>query len=224
MSNLIQKKPLILASSSKNRAEQLQKIGLTFEITPPNCDEAVLKRQFQGKSIESLAALLAQKKALSIQAPDSSAFILSADQICALDDIYFDKPITHDNAIYQLQSLQGKTHRLITSLCLAHRQEIVWSHTEVTYLTMHPLNQPTIENYLVLDKPYQSCGSYRYESYGQWLFQKIEGLESNIVGLPIPVLVNTFISHGIIDDCLFQRQSPSCHTVSFNPNGGSVSC
>ncbi len=190
------KPSLILASTSQNRIDQLKSLAIPFEHIAPTCDEAALKLKFKHLNVYALAKQLAQEKAQSVTAP-SNAIILAADQICAYDTLYFDKPLTHENAFEQLKTLQGQTHEIITALCLVQNQTVLWEHIEITQLKMRPLSDDEIHLYLRLEKPYQSCGAYHYETLGKWLFESVCGLESNIIGLPMPVITEVFYKHGL---------------------------
>lgn len=188
-----QKKPLILASGSKSRQTLLQALGLEFTIHPSAVDEETIKNSHHG-SYEELALLLAQSKALTVSAQYSDQVIIGADQLNVMDNMIFDKPGTHERATWQLQTLNGKTHRLLTAVCMAVNKQIVWHHLEPIALSMRSLTPDAIERYLQLEKPYQSCGSYHFEGLGKWLFTNVSEHDSTIVGLPILPLLNALIS------------------------------
>ena len=79
----------------------------------------------------------------------------------------------------KLTDLSGKTHKQTSAICLYYKNELVWSYVEEALLTMHELDNSEITRYLELDKPLNSCGSYKYESLGCHLFSKVTGQSEN---------------------------------------------
>jgi len=198
MSNFFhQKQPLILASSSKIRAQLLETLGLDFLVIPSKCDEDHIKNQ-DFSNILDLGFALAAAKALEISNHYSEHFILAADQLCVIDDKILGKPHTHDKALEHLHLLNGKKHQQIVCMCIAYNNKIVWQHHEIAYLTLNQLNDATIERYLRHEQPYNSCGAYHFETQGRWLFKQIEGYEDTILGLPLIPLTNALIELELI--------------------------
>ncbi|KTD25652.1 MULTISPECIES: Maf family protein [Legionella] len=199
MSDFIhQQHPLILASASKARFELLSSLNLRFEVIPSNCDEEKIKQCFNSGTFLEMALLLASTKALELSQLYPQHFVIAADQLCVIDDQYLDKPLTHANAVNQLRLLSGKSHRQIATTCIAKRGSVVWNHSDVATLTMHELSDKTIEAYLRLAKPYQSCGAYHYEGAAKWLFKDVQGSDSTILGLPLLPLTQAFIHLEIV--------------------------
>lgn len=194
MSNFINQRPLILASASLARSKLLSSLGLHFEVIPSHCDEDSIKQNFKSSgSLVDMASLLACTKALTLSQRYPEHFVIAADQLCVIGDQYLDKPITHDNAVRHLRLLSGKTHQQIAASCIAKNNVIVWQHHDTASLTMHELSDETIEAYLRLVQPYQSCGAYNYEGPAKWLFKEIQGSESTILGLPLLPLTRALI-------------------------------
>jgi len=178
-------KPIILASTSKIRAQLLKKTGLNFVIKNSFIDEESVRKSITNKNITKLAKVLACAKAKKISDAYPNAYTIGADQICSLNKTILDKPLNKTNANKQLKILSGKTHKQTSAICIYHKGKILWNHVEEAYMTMHKLNNEEIEAYILLDKPYQSCGSYKFESYGQHLFSKVVGDSFTIQGFPI---------------------------------------
>ncbi|RUQ88070.1 Maf family protein [Legionella septentrionalis] len=197
MFDLIHQEPIILASGSKSRQHLLKSVGLDFKIIPSGVDETAVKNDFK-KDWLSLAVTLAHEKALTVSKRFPDTAVIAADQLCILDNEYFDKPITHANAVGQLQRLSGKKHQLFTAVCIAKNNRIIWQQEECPELTMHTLSMSTIQAYLHQEQPYQSCGSYHYEGMAKWLFKEVSGAESTIMGLPLQSLVNALLSLEIV--------------------------
>ena len=179
------KVPIILASASKIRSEILKNTGLLFSVKISDVNEDELKKKLLNKSIQEEAKILACEKASNISQKNPNDYIIGADQICSLNNKIYSKPITMDNAIQQLSDLSGKTHKQTSAICLYYKNELVWSYVDEALLTMHELNDTEITRYLELDKPLNSCGSYKYESLGCHLFSKVTGQSETIQGFPI---------------------------------------
>jgi septum formation protein len=78
-------------------------------------------------------------------------------------------------------------------MCIAVNKQIVWQHHDIAELTLHELDDETIERYLRIEEPYESCGAYHYEGLGKWLFKAIKGTEETILGLPLFPLMNALV-------------------------------
>lgn len=194
MSDFISQHPLILASASQSRLKLLASLGLHFEVIPANCDEDYIKKNVDSSSsLIDMATLLACSKALEVSQRYPNHFVIAADQLCVIGDQYLDKPITHATAVAHLQLLSGKTHQQIAAICIAKGGVVIWQHHDIATLTMQELSDKTIESYLQLEQPYQSCGAYHYEGLAKWLFKEVQGSDSTILGLPLLPLTKALI-------------------------------
>lgn len=198
MSKFLQQKPLILASASVIRNKLLRSLGLEFTVIPANCDEGMIKQRFQTSNWLEMAFLLASTKALLVSQSFPDHFIIAADQLCVLGNNYFDKPLNHATAVKHLQQLSGKTHQQIATTCIAKAGNIIWQHHDQANLTLRELSIDTINTYLQLTKPYQSCGAYQFEGEAKWLFKEVEGQESTILGLPLLPLSQALLDLKIV--------------------------
>lgn len=174
---------LILASTSPYRKMLLEARGLPFTAVAPQCDEDSLKDP--SLSGTALTQKLARAKAESLKNQFPNAFIIGSDQVLEFDGRIYGKPKTKEKALEQLKSLQGQTHRLITSLSLLgpHKQ---WLHTEVVTLTMHPWSEGELQKYIDADQPLDCAGSYKLEKRGLLLFKEIKADDyESIIGLPL---------------------------------------
>ena len=185
---------IILASKSRIRQRILCEANIPFSVVPSNIDETIIKEQHKPDSFDKLAVTLASKKALSVSDQHPNEWVIGADQLCVLHNQFFDKPGNQDNAIKQLAILSGKTHQLISALCIVKNNELLWTHVETTHMHMRSLNQEEIIDYVERDQPFHSCGAYYYESLGKSLFHKIEGDLSSICGCPIQPLKSALSS------------------------------
>ena len=185
MSNFLQQQPIILASSSSVRYKLLNSLGIEFSVVPPQCDEEAIKNSFESENMIELGQLLAASKALEVSQHYPEHFIIAADQLCLIGKTLLNKPLNHQTAVEHLRLLSGQKHQQIACLCIAKNNELLWQHHEIAHVTLHHLNEKTIEAYLQSEKPYHSCGAYQYETQGKWLFKKVQGNEDTILGLPL---------------------------------------
>ncbi|MCI0357723.1 MAG: Maf family protein, partial [Planctomycetaceae bacterium] len=176
---------LILASTSPYRRQLLERLGVQFRAVAPTVDEGAIQALFDSASAAELAEHLALAKAVSVSRLEPEATILGSDQVCVCDDRILNKPGTAAAAIEQLAFLSGKTHRLITAVCVWHEGATL-RHRDVTTLTMLPLSREAIERYVAADSPLDCAGSYKLESRGVGLFESISSSDHTaITGLPL---------------------------------------
>jgi len=176
---------LILASTSPYRRQLLERLGVPFRAVSPAVDEVAIQARFNAASAAELAEHLAMAKALSISRHEPDATIIGSDQVCVCDDRILSKPGTAEAAVEQLALLAGKTHRLITAVCIWQRGATL-THRDVTTLTMLPISRDQIERYIAADQPLDCAGSYKLESRGIALFEAIQSADhSAITGLPL---------------------------------------
>jgi septum formation protein len=199
MSDFIQQHPLILASGSKIRIKLLESLGLQFQAIPSQCDEEAIKVNHHSDNFLELGFKLAKAKALAVSQLYPEHFIIAADQLCIIDNIILDKPLNHQTAIKHLQFLQGKKHQQIACICIAQKNQILWQYHDSALLSVRNLNDKEIEQYLVLEKPYHSCGAYQFETMGKWLFNAVQGNEDTILGLPLLPLTNALLHLGAVN-------------------------
>lgn len=180
--------PLILASTSKYRKELLSRLNLKFDCVAPGVDEDVLKET--ETDIKELAKKLAYAKAKAVFDKHPNSVVIGSDQIGAIGNQRLDKPGSRDNAIAQLESMQGQTHYLHTAVAiLLPQKEFVF--LETTSLSMRSLTTAEIERYIDADNPIDCAGSYKIETLGITLFDKIDGKDfTAITGLPLMLLAS----------------------------------
>lgn len=198
MSDFLIQQPLILASSSLSRQKLVESLGLQVTIIPSDVDEEQIKKQFTSRIFSDLAQTLAAAKADVVSKNYPEHFVIAADQLCIIDDQCLDKPGSHAIATEHLRLLRGKTHQQIAATCIAKGGEIVWENQKIANLSMKNLTDSTIESYLRLDKPYQSCGAYNYEGRAKWLFKEVKGSDCTILGLPLTPLMEALFNLGAV--------------------------
>lgn len=186
--------PLILASTSKYRGALLAQLGLSFEAMAPGVDEDQLKNK--GLSPTQLAMELAHLKAKAVFEKRNDACVIGSDQVCMLSGELLSKPGSVEKAIEQLTKMQGQHHELITAVTLLSPAGEIHFHNR-TLLFMRPLSLKQIQNYVEEDKPLDCAGSYKLETKGIKLFEKIEMDDhTSIIGLPLIQLNNHLLSLG----------------------------
>jgi len=178
---------LILASRSESRSRLLQNAGLDFSICPADVDEAAIKEKFPGIPVQSLARTLAAAKAKQVSCVHSSALVIGADQILQCQGLLFDKPEGQGGVRDHLMKLRGKTHQLISAVCVAEGGKVVWWEIDSADLTMWDFSNDFIDHYLrnAGDTVQASVGAYRLEDLGVQLFKRIDGDYFTILGIPL---------------------------------------
>jgi septum formation protein len=177
---------LVLASTSTYRRMLVERLGVPFRCRAPNCDESRLKGE--NATPRLLAERLAYTKASSLVSEEPDAAIIGCDQLVSFQGQIFGKPATFGRAVDQLETMAGETHELITALVVISGERI-YRHTDVTKLQMRRLSRAAIERYVAADQPLDCAGSYKLESRGIVLFDKIETVDHTaITGLPLIAL------------------------------------
>ncbi len=183
---------LILASTSQVRKKILQESGLKFNIIPPDFNEKKAKKKFPQKTIKELAIFLAEGKALSISTQYPTAYVIGSDQVCEFAEKEIPKSENISEAVSQLKKMNGQTHFQNNSTVIAINGKIIFRNFSRVKLRMRQLSQVEIENYVAADQSFGCAGSYKYESLGKHLFEKIAGDYYSILGLAIQPLL-TFL-------------------------------
>jgi septum formation protein len=187
---------LILASTSAYRSALLTRLDVPFRCRAPLCDESAIQREEAGAEPRLLAEKLAFAKASSLVIEEPGATIVGCDQLVSFEGRTFGKPGTPARAVAQLAEMAGRTHELITAMVVIRGDDRV-RHTDITRLRMRPLSRDAIERYVAADRPIDCAGSYKLESRGIVLFDRIESDDhSAITGLPLIALVNILRDFG----------------------------
>ena len=180
---------IILASKSKVRKEILDKNGLNCEVQPSNVDEDIIKESLekQKASPEEVSKNLAELKANKVSQKFTDEFVIGADSVIDLNGKVISKPTDRNQAYEILKSLNGKTHYLISSVCISKGGNMIWNFTDRASLTMKSMTEKEMKEYLskISDEALYAYNVYQIEGLGRSLFSKIEGNENTIMGLPI---------------------------------------
>lgn len=186
---------LILASSSIYRRALLDRLQLPFSVASPDVDEA----PFAGEMPEETAIRLAQIKARKVAEYYPGALIIGCDQVATLDGKQLGKPLTHDNAVRQLQLMRGRCVTFHSALCLYNAATgSMQAEVEPYEVCFRHLSDAQIENYLHKEQPYHCAGSAKSEGLGIALIEWMRGNDPNaLIGLPLILLITMLGNEGI---------------------------
>jgi septum formation protein len=214
---------LVLASASPRRQELLRNAGIPFIVEPAEVDET----PHAGESPQDCAERLARDKALAVARTRPQDHILGADTVVAVDDVILGKPLDAEDAARMLRLLSGRTHTVITGVCLvsplANYESTVSGRTqaasrspriqsrergtenwdvrtasESTLVTMDPLTQEDIRNYISTGEPMDKAGAYAIQGLASRWIPRIQGDYSNVVGLPVALVCSMLRQAGVL--------------------------
>jgi septum formation protein len=193
--------PLILASGSATRGALLRSAGISFSAVSPGVDEDAVKASalHAGRTPAQIAMLLAETKSLTVSAAHRATLTIGADQVLEIDGAMLSKAPDMSAAKAQLAALSGKSHRLLSAVCVARDGAVLWRHAGEARMTMRELSLAEIERYLQVagEAILSSVGAYHYEGLGAHLFSAVEGDQSTILGLPLLPLLGFLRTEGI---------------------------
>jgi septum formation protein len=186
---------LILASASPRRADLLRQMGYEFLIVPSAADEI----HSEDLSAGEVAQLNAYRKARVVSKKYPDAVTLGVDTVVSLGSSLYGKPADLADAERTVTALLGKTHQVVTGVCLihlrAHRQKIFCEQTDVTFRTLTPAQ---IRDYHTKVNPLDKAGAYGIQEHSGILVESISGSFSNVAGLPMETLQAELASFGIL--------------------------
>jgi len=180
---------IILASKSGVRKKILEENNIQCKIEPSNVDEDSVKESLikEKASPTIISKNLAELKANKISQKFIEEMVLGADSVIDLEGEIISKPNDRAEALEILKKMNGKTHQLISSVCISRGGSMIWNYTDKASLTMKNMTFLELENYLkkISDKDLYAYNVYQIEGEGRNLFSKIEGDEDTIMGLPV---------------------------------------
>lgn len=176
------KRHLILASSSPRRQYLMKEAGFAFTVEKPEVEESFPA----GLPVEQVARYLASKKAEYFRSEiHGDQVIVTADTVVILNDTIINKPADRAEAIRMLTELSGKTHLVMTGVCLLSAEKEI-SFDDTTEVTFRNLTPEEIEFYVDTYKPYDKAGAYGAQDFiGMIAIENINGSYFNVMGLPI---------------------------------------
>jgi len=180
---------IILASNSKVRKKILDENEIECKVFPSNIDEESVKKSLlrENASPEVISKNLAELKANKISLKLNSQIVLGADSVIDINNELISKPKDREEAFKILKKLNGKTHYLISSVCISKNGSMIWNYTDKAALTMKDLSDKELKEYLskITDEALYAYNVYQIEGEGRSLFSKIQGDEDTIMGLPV---------------------------------------
>ena len=182
-------KSIILASKSEVRKKILDENNIKCFVEPSNLDEDEVKKSLinQGATPELISKNLAELKANKVSQKRIGEIVLGADSVIDLNGKIISKPKNRTEAMNILTSLSGKSHFLISSVCISLDGKMIWNYTEKAEMRMKNFTQEELQEYLnkISDKNLYSYNVYQIEGEGKKLFSEIKGDVDTIMGLPI---------------------------------------
>ena len=180
---------IILASKSGVRKQILESNNINCEVIPANIDEDQVKKSLieEKASPELISKNLAELKANKISIQKPGDLVLGADSVIDLNGKIISKPKNRDDALKILRELNGKTHYLISSVCISKNGDMIWNYTDKASLSMKEMLDEELKIYLskIKDESLYAYNVYQIEGEGKNLFSKIDGDKDTIMGLPI---------------------------------------
>jgi septum formation protein len=189
-------KEIILASKSGVRKKILEENNIQCKIEPSNVDEDSVKESLlkEKASPTIISKNLAELKANKISQKFTEEMVLGADSVIDLEGEIISKPSDRGEALEILKRMNGKTHQLISSVCISRGGSMIWNYTDKASLTMKNMTFFELENYLkkISDEDLYAYNVYQIEGEGRNLFSKIEGDQDTIMGLPVKKIKEFF--------------------------------
>ena len=182
-------KEIILASKSSVRKKILEDNKVICRVEPSNVDEDSIKESLlkEKATPTTISKNLAELKANKISQKFTNEIIIGADSVIDLEGEIISKPSNREEALKILQKLNGKTHQLVSSVCISRGGSMIWNYTDKASLTMKNMSLSELEDYLkkVSDLALYSYNVYQIEGEGRALFSRIDGDKDTIMGLPV---------------------------------------
>jgi septum formation protein len=177
--------PLILASGSPRRRDLLERAGVDFEVRPADVPEVPQP----GESARACAERLAGEKALAVAGrlgPGPPRLVLAADTLVVVDGEALGKPSDTENAVALLSRLAGRRHHVVTAVALVSTDTLRIRRTTVeSAVVMRAADESELRAYVARGESMDKAGAYAAQGEGRFLIDRIEGSETNVIGLPM---------------------------------------
>ena len=196
VSAVTQGSPFTLASGSPRRKELLARAGFRFRVWPPDVDE----RPAPQEAPEALVQRLAREKAHAVaDASEPGVRVLAADTIVVLDDQILGKPRDAADARAMLARLSGRTHRVLTGYALVwHAGGVQEAGLEASQVHFRTLTPAEAHAYVETGESLDKAGAYAVQGRAGTFVTHIAGSRSNVIGLPMEVIVPLLARHGVL--------------------------
>ncbi len=209
---------IVLASSSPRRVDLLRSLGLDFDVVPSHVDETVEGRVAPEQMVVDLAVakarevagLIGRGRQRVVRDPAGNAtaagaagrtqpaFVLGADTTVVLDEEIIGKPGSPEEAAAMLAQLSGRCHQVYTGVALLQLPENrLETGCQVSRVYFRPMLPAEIDAYVATGEPMDKAGAYALQGTGSAFVEKIEGCFTNIIGLPVPLVVEILRRFGV---------------------------
>jgi septum formation protein len=178
--------PLVLASSSPRRAELLSRLGLSFQVLPPQVSEDTLESETPREHVERLS----REKAGEVSKRCPGALVLAGDTVVVLEGTVLGKPRDENDAVRMLKSLSGRTHIVVSGVAISLPAGNVFSGSAETRVTFRVFDEELARRYVETGEPMDKAGAYGIQGLGSALIRGIRGDYSNVMGLPLPLFLD----------------------------------
>ena len=182
---------VVLASGSPRRLELLRRIGVEPAVRVADIDETPRP----GEAPEAVVARLARTKAHAVERGPAD-LVIAADTEVVLDEAVLGKPDGDAGAAVMLRSLSGRSHRVITAVHVLHGDAEA-AAVEATLVHVRPITDAEIDAYVATGEPFGKAGAYAIQGAGAMFVDRIEGSDTNVVGLPLATVVRLAAEVGV---------------------------
>jgi septum formation protein len=174
------RRPLVLASASPRRRQLLEMLGIPLLVKAAD----VLETPLPGEDPRAYTRRLARDKARAVP----GRLVLGADTTVVLDDQLLEKPVDDADALRMLTALQGRTHTVVTAICLIADavERIAIDETRVTF---RPCTEEFLRDYIATGEPLDKAGAYGIQGWGAALVERIDGDFFGVMGLPVRLVL-----------------------------------
>jgi len=200
MSEIESALPMILASKSASRRAMLDAAGVEYEAIPANVDERAIEAGLAGATPPEIAEALSVAKAADVARTHPDRLVLGSDSLVVVDGRRFDKPASREEAAEHLRFFSGQTLELHSAAALVRDDTCMWSEPSQALLYVRALSEAFIEHYLAREWPDVgfTVGVFRIEAMGVQLFERIEGDQFTILGMPLLPLLEALREEGVL--------------------------
>ena len=184
---------ILLASKSPRRKQLLEQLGCEITIVHQDVAETFP----EDLPVSEVPVFLAEQKARGVEnaLENEEQIILASDTIVTMNNEIFHKPMDFEDGVRILSTLQGKTHQVITGVCLLSKHKCI-KFKDIAEVTFMPMSQEEIKFYLETYKPYDKAGAYAIQEWiGLAKIQKMNGSYATVMGLPTHLVYETLQTH-----------------------------
>jgi len=191
---------LILASKSASRRAMLDAAGVRYEAIPADVDERAIEQSLEGASPPEIAEALSVAKAAAVASASPAKLVLGSDSLVVVEGKRFDKPTSREDAAEHLRFFSGKVIELHSAAALVRGDTCEWTTTDRALLHVRDLSEDFIVHYLEQEWPEigYTVGCFRIEAMGVQLFDRIEGDQFTVLGMPLMAVLAALRDQGVL--------------------------